>query len=351
MALCLLLLNIISLVCIYSALHQGGVLAREEVFHRQIMWIIVSWIALIFVSFINFRIFYDIAYVFFGFNLLLLIAVEAMGSAAMGAQRWLSLGGLNFQPSELCKVGTIFLMARLFSRQGVHGFWRAVMYPLAIVCIAALFIFKQPDLGTALVVMFLFFAIGMASRVRKIYFWALIIAGLCTFPFAWHTLKDYQKKRIIVFVNPEVDPLGAGYNIIQSKIAIGSGQVFGKGYLSGTQNQFNFMPERHTDFIFTVLAEEWGFIGAVSLLFIYWLFLSKVLDIATFAKDEFGRLLAVGMGSLFFIHVFVNMGMTLGILPVVGIPLIFMSYGGSNLLINSMLVGILVNISKQSRGL
>jgi rod shape determining protein RodA len=348
--LCFAALNILSLICIFSALNQGGILERGQIFHRQIMWITVSWVALWIVSHINYRLYYDAAYIFFGFNILLLIAVDAMGATAMGAQRWLSFGGLNFQPSELCKVATIFLMARLFSRPDAQGFFKGVLHPLVLVAIASLLIFKQPDLGTALVVFFLFFAMGMASKLKKRYFVLLIAAGMMVFPFAWHTLKDYQKKRLIVFVNPNTDPLGAGYNIIQSKIAIGSGQLFGKGFLSGTQNQFNFMPERHTDFIFTVLAEEWGFLGGLLLLTIYWILLNKALDIATFAKDEFGRLITIGITLLFFIHVFVNMGMTLGILPVVGIPLIFMSYGGSNLLINSMLIGILMNIHRQSRG-
>ena len=349
--LCLLALNIISLICIFSALNQGGAMEREGVFHRQMMWIAVAWIALIFTSFVNYRLYFDISYIFFGLNILLLLVVDIMGASAMGAQRWLSFGGFNFQPSELCKIATIFLMARLFSRPDAKNFWAGVLYPLVLVGIASLLIFKQPDLGTALVVIFLFFSIGLSSKLKRRYFILLIVAGMMTFPFAWHTLKDYQKKRLIVFVNPDTDPLGAGYNIIQSKIAIGSGQLFGKGFLSGTQNQFSFMPERHTDFIFTVLAEEWGFFGGIFLLFLYWMILSKILDIARFAKDEFSRLLAVGIGSLFFIHVFINIGMTLGILPVVGIPLIFMSYGGSNLLINTMLVGILANIAKQSRGL
>jgi rod shape determining protein RodA len=224
-----------------------------------------------------------------------------------------------------------------------------VLYPLILIGISALLIFKQPDLGTALIVIFLFFAMGLSSHVKKRYFIVLIALGLIAVPFGWHMLKDYQKKRLVVFVNPNVDPLGAGYNIIQSKIAVGSGRLFGKGFLAGTQNQFNFMPERHTDFIFTVWAEEWGFAGAMFLLFIYWIIITKILEISTMAKDYFGRLLAVGIASLLFLHVFINMGMTLGILPVVGIPLIFMSYGGSNLLINSILIGILFNISRQSR--
>jgi len=345
----LFVLNVISIVCIYSALHQGGVLQNEDIFQKQIIWVAISWVFLIIFSFVNYRLYFDISWPFYAVNIILLVAVDFAGSSALGAQRWLSLGGFNFQPSEFCKVATIFLMARLFSRQDKQGFFNGVLHPLFFILISAALIFKQPDLGTALVVIFLFFSIGLSSNLKKFYFIGMIIAGLIVVPFGWSHLKEYQQKRILVFVNPDTDPLGAGYNIIQSKIAVGSGKLLGKGFLSGTQNQFNFMPERHTDFIFTVLAEEWGFIGSIFLLLLYWLILSKILDIADIAKDEFARLLTIGIGSLFFIHVFINIGMTLGVLPVVGIPLIFMSYGGSNLMINSILIGILINIGRQSR--
>ncbi len=345
----LAVLNLISLVCIYSALNQGGVLEKGDIFHKQIIWIGMSWLCLIIFSAVNYRLCYDIAYPFYALNLLLLLAVEATGTSAMGATRWLSLGGFNFQPSESCKLAAIFVMARLFSRRNVTGFWGGVFFPLILVGISAVLIVKQPDLGTALVVMFLFFAVGLSSRLRKIYFVGILAVCMGAAPLFWHHLKDYQKQRLVVFVNPDVDPLGAGYNIIQSKIAIGSGRLLGKGFMAGTQNQFNFMPERHTDFIFTVLAEEWGFAGAIALLMIYWLMLSQILDIAAYARDEFARLLAVGMGSLIFLHVFINIAMTMGVVPVVGIPLVFMSYGGSNLLINFLMMGILVNIARQSR--
>jgi len=345
----LFLLNIISIICVYSALHQGGVLQNEDIFQKQIVWVAVSWVSLIVFSFVNYRLYFDIAWPFYLLNLILLLAVDFAGSSALGAQRWLSFGGFNFQPSEFCKVATIFLMARLFSNQDRQGLVRGVLYPLFCILISAALIFKQPDLGTALVVIFLFFAVGLSSNLKKFYFIGIILLALIAVPFGWKHLKDYQQKRLLVFVNPDTDPLGAGYNIIQSKIAVGSGKLLGKGFLSGTQNQFNFMPERHTDFIFTVLAEEWGFIGSIFLLLLYWLILSKILDIADIAKDEFARLLTIGIGSLFFIHVFINIGMTLGVLPVVGIPLIFMSYGGSNLMINSILIGILINIARQSR--
>ncbi|MCP4653207.1 MAG: rod shape-determining protein RodA [Candidatus Omnitrophica bacterium] len=344
---CLLVLNLLSLLSLYSSLHLAGEFKSGAILYRQIVWVVASWIFLIIFAIINYRLYYDFGYIFYGFNILLLIAVFAFGSKAMGAQRWINFIGFKFQPSELCKIAAIFVFARLFSGDR-RGPLLQFLLPLGLASLMALLIFKQPDLGTSLIIVFLFFAIGISSKVSKRYFIALILAGLIAAPFAWGMLKNYQRKRLVVFVNPDVDPLGAGYTIIQSKIAIGSGRIFGKGFLSGTQNQFNFLPERHTDFIFTVVAEEWGFVGGLFLLIVYWLILYNILNIARSAKDDFARLLALGIGSLFFLHIFINIGMTLGILPVVGLPLIFMSYGGSNLLINFVLMGILINISRQA---
>ncbi|MCK5288972.1 MAG: FtsW/RodA/SpoVE family cell cycle protein, partial [Candidatus Omnitrophica bacterium] len=213
----------------------------------------------------------------------------------------------------------------------------------------ALLIFKQPDLGTSLILIFLFLGIGLFSKTNKMYFIGLIILGLIISPFALNSLKDYQKKRLTVFLNPNIDPLGSGYTIIQSKIAIGSGQLIGKGFLAGTQNQFNFLPERHTDFIVTIIAEEWGFIGIIFLLWIYWLILKKILSKASKLRDQFAYYLCLGISFLFFSHIFINIGMTLGILPVVGLPLIFLSYGGTNLLLNSISMGIFFNICRTQR--
>jgi len=344
---CLILLTILSLSSIYSSLHQGGAFTDQGIFYKEIMWIIISWIILMLFSLINYRIYFDFAYILYGINICLLIAVDLFGRSALGAQRWLNIGGFNFQPSELSKIITIFFLARVFSSEVNKGFLRGVIAPFSVLMLNVLLIVKQPDLGTALVLVFLFFLMGFASSNKKRYFVALIIAGLIFSPFAWNHLKDYQKKRLIVFINPNAEPLGAGYTIIQSKIAIGSGQFFGKGFLSGTQNQFNFLPERHTDFIFTVIAEEWGFLGAIILLMIYIFIINNILLVARYKKDNFAQLLLIGMACLFFIHIFINIGMTLGILPVVGIPLLFISYGGTHLLVSFMLLGIFLNIYRQ----
>ena len=333
---------------LYSSLHQGGKFDQYTVFYRQITWIALAWIFLIIFSFINYRLYYDLSFILYGLNIILLLWVLIFGKEAMGAQRWITLLGINFQPSELSKITTIFILARVFSQDRMRWSFKNVLFPLSLVGFNALLIFKQPDLGTAMILFIIFFMMGMFSRLPKRYFILLLILGLAIMPVGWKLLKDYQKKRLIVFMNPDVDPLGAGYTIIQSKIAIGSGEVFGKGFLSGTQNQFNFLPERHTDFIFTVIAEEWGFVGSLFLLLVYWLILRKILDLVKDSKDRFARHLAFGISALFFLHVFINIGMTLGILPVVGLPLVFLSYGGSNLLINFILAGIIINIARST---
>ena len=346
---CLIFLNLLSLISLYSSLHQGGKFEQYSVFYRQVIWIALAWIFLIIFSFINYRLYYDLSFIIYGLNIMLLVWVLFLGKEAMGAQRWIRILGFNFQPSELSKITTIFILARFFSTERIlQSFRKDILLPLGLVILNGLLIFKQPDLGTALILFILFFLMGIFSRLPKRYFILLLIAGLVITPVGWKFMKDYQKKRLIVFINPNVDPLGAGYTIIQSKIAIGSGEIFGKGFLSGTQNQFNFLPERHTDFIFTVIAEEWGFMGSLFLLFIYWLILKKIIDLAKESHDRFARQVLIGISALFFSHIFINIGMTLGILPVVGLPLIFLSYGGSNLLINFILAGIVINIDRST---
>jgi rod shape determining protein RodA len=345
---CLLFLNFASLIAIYSSLHQNGILHEQTLFYKQIIWILVSWGFLFIFSFINYKLYYDFVFVIYILNVILLIAVFILGREAMGAQRWISFGGFSFQPSELSKFSTIILLSRFFAMAKAEkkNFIRDVFFPLVLVGFNFLLIFKQPDLGTGLLLLLLFFMIGIFSNLKKRYFILLMITGFILIPFTWTHLKDYQKKRLTVFIDPAHDPLGAGYTIIQSKIAIGSGKLLGKGFLSGTQNQFNFLPERHTDFIFTVIAEEWGFAGSTLLLFVYWLLLSKIIDRIKNMNDNFAQLLAVGISSLFFLHIFINMGMTLGILPVVGIPLLFLSYGGTHIMTSYIFIGIFFNICR-----
>ena len=347
--LCLLFLNILSISCIFSSLHQGGEFIGKTLLIKQIVWITISWIFLIFFTFINYRIYSNFAYIIYFANISLLLGVLIFGKTVMGAQRWISLFGFTFQPSELSKLSIIILLSHIFSLKGQKNFLNSFVFPIILTILNALLIFKQPDLGTSLILIFLFLGIGLFSKTNKMYFIGLIILGLIISPFALNSLKDYQKKRLTVFLNPNIDPLGSGYTIIQSKIAIGSGQLIGKGFLAGTQNQFNFLPERHTDFIVTIIAEEWGFIGIIFLLWIYWLILKKILSKASKLRDQFAYYLCLGISFLFFSHIFINIGMTLGILPVVGLPLIFLSYGGTNLLLNSISMGIFFNICRTQR--
>ncbi|MDP8290507.1 MAG: rod shape-determining protein RodA [Candidatus Susulua stagnicola] len=344
---CLIFLNLLSLFSIYSSLHQGGELANHIILFKQLIWIVASWVLLILFSSINYRIYFDAGYVIYVLNLLLLLSTYLFGKTAMGAQRWISIFGITFQPSEISKIAIIIILARFFSQNEYREPLKNFIIPFCLVTLNALVIFKQPDLGTALIIVFIFFGLGFFSKVKKRYFIFLIVLGLILSPFALKKLEDYQIRRLTVFINPNVDPLGSGYTIIQSKIAIGSGGLTGQGFLAGTQNQFNFLPERHTDFIFTVIAEEWGFIGVFFLLLVYWLILKKILQQAKGLRDPFAYYLCLGISLVFFLHIFINVGMTLGILPVVGLPLICLSYGGTSLVINFILLGMFFNIARR----
>ena len=278
-------------------------------------------------------------------NLLMLVAVMFVGTSALGAQRWIQLGPITLQPSEFSKLIMIVCMAAMLSEK--VGEVRTVksILPFALFMgIPFLLVLKQPDLGTSLV--FLAIGLGMlfVAKMKLSILRNCFIIGVILAPLGWHFLKDYQKARITVFLNPNADPLGAGYHIIQSKIAIGSGMLFGKGLFEGTQSQLNFLPENHTDFIFSVVGEELGFLGCAFLLFLYFVLIYRGLMIARECKDPFGMLLATGIISMWAFQVLVNVGMTCGIMPVTGIPLPFMSYGVSALTTNMMSLGILLSI-------
>jgi rod shape determining protein RodA len=348
---CLIILNILSVLSLFSALHQAGELKNIHILYRQIIWIAIAWGVFVTFCFIDYKVYYDVSIPLYIVGILFLVLVKLFGKEIMGAKRWFSFFGVHFQPSEFSKLVIILLLGRLFSGvlETKQVFLNKVLIPLGLVLLNALLIFIQPDLGTALISIFIFILVGFSSRLRKGYLLIPLVLSLLCSPLGWNALKDYQKKRLLVFLNPNVEPLGAGYTIIQSKIAIGSGKLMGKGFLSGTQNQFNFLPERHTDFIFTVIAEEWGFVGSLFLLILYYIILKHILSITKEAKDEFAALLCVGVASLYFLHIFINIGMTLGILPVVGLPLLFLSYGGTHLVISFLLLGIVFNVATQSK--
>lgn len=346
-----ILISIIGILTIFSATRQPGAeeAAQASFYIKQMVWLSISIMALIlFISF-DYAWLGRIALPVYITGLILLLIVLIAGRTGMGAQRWVSLGPLSFQPSEFFKLMFIIMISKYYSFSleplGVAGLLRVFFL---MVLIPFVLLFKQPDLGTAIVVLLIFAAISLAKGLHKKVIILMVVIGIISLPFLgnimWTGLKDYQKNRLIAFIDPQADPSGIGYHINQSKIAIGSGEFFGKGYLKGTQGPFRFLPEKHTDFIFAVFAEEWGFAGSVFLLSLYLLLIMRGLDTANKAKDDFGRLLALGITFMFSIYFFVNVGMTLGIMPVVGIPLPFMSYGGTALLSNYIAIGILINI-------
>jgi rod shape determining protein RodA len=269
------------------------------------------------------------------------------GRTTSGSQRWLQLGFFSFQPSELAKIAIILALTRYFTEnENTLGYgFRDLIVPFLILAIPLALIFKQPDLGTTGLLVLISFSM-LAFMGFRLQTW-LTLGGACAaaLPIFWHFLKDYQKTRLLTFINPDLDPLKTGYHITQSKIAVGSGTIWGKGWLKGTQSQLHFLPEQHTDFVFSVWAEEWGFVGAFLLLFLFLLLISRGLKIANTSKDRAGAVLAIGISAMLFWQIFINVGMVVGIVPVVGVPLPLFSYGGTSVISTLMGIGILMNIS------
>jgi rod shape determining protein RodA len=292
--------------------------------------------------------FHRYAYLFYSVCVVLLIAVLLVGTVSNGSRRWLNFGAFNLQPSEFVKLAVILASARYLSRNSPRdgGYTLMELAPiLFLIGFPMILIMRQPDLGTALSVgavgAFLVCFVGVRFKAILTLFGGLVAGAIP----AWSFLHDYQKRRVMTLFNPEADPLGSGYHVIQSKIAVGSGSVVGKGFLNGTQSQLEFLPEHTTDFVFSVLAEEWGFVGCVFILGLYCLLFIKILRVVSRSKDLFSALVAFGIGSQIFFHTVVNVGMVVGILPVVGIPLPLFSYGGSSVLSVLFSLGIVIGIS------
>ena len=344
---------IYSLIVISSATHVNTPGEERYWFvERQGMFAAVNFvIAILFLNF-DYRGLQQYGKQLYIFNLLMLAAVMFFGHAALGAQRWIQIGPISLQPSEFSKLIMIVCMASILEDKiGQINSFQDLLPVAAYIGVPFLLVLKQPDLGTSLVFMAIFFGMIIVCGIRWRILIGLCVAGIASMPLIWQFLKDYQKMRIMVFLDPNVDPLGSGYHIIQSKIAIGSGMIFGKGLFEGTQSQLNFLPENHTDFIFAVVGEELGFVGAVILLLLYLVIFLRGLSIAKNASDVFGRLLAVGITSMLAFHVLVNVGMTTGIMPVTGIPLPLMSYGVSALTTDILAIAILMNIHMRKQKL
>ena len=345
---------LLSLIIIGSATHVNEVASgqRFAFVERQGFFAILNIALAAFFMNFDYKMLQRYGNKLYIFNLILLIAVMVVGHSALGAQRWIQIGPITLQPSEFAKIIMIVsLAAMLENKIGKLNTLQDLLPVAGYLGVPFLLVLKQPDLGTSVVFVAIFFGMRFACGVNLKVLGGIFAAGLACAPLLWHFLKDYQKMRIMVFLDPNVDPLGSGYHIIQSKIAIGSGMLFGKGLFGGTQSQLNFLPENHTDFIFAVVGEELGFIGAAFLLILYLIVLWRGIMIARDASDTFGMLLAVGITSMLAFHVLVNVGMTTGIMPVTGIPLPFMSYGVSSLTTNIMSIALLLNIHTKKQKL
>ena len=331
---------------VYSATHVPGMHGLSPLALRQLLWLAGGSVAMLTALIFDYRRLERSAFVVYVLVLLAVLAVPVLGRVGGGSRRWIPLGPVSIQPSEFMKLGLVLVLARHFARSYERGLGLgAAVVPMLLTAVPAAAILAQPDLGTVAVLGIVSLTMLMLGGIRLRWFVLLGVAVAVAAPVAWPHLKVYQQKRILTFVHPEMDPRGAGYHVLQSKIAVGSGMTWGKGFLRGTQNQLNFLPEQHTDFIFSVFAEEWGFVGALVLLALYLALVLRGIVIASRARDRFGVLLVLGLTAIVFWQAVINVGMTTGLLPVVGIPLPFFSYGGSSLLCLLIGVGLTMNVS------
>ncbi len=341
-------LNVIGLINLYSATHGLFSKDRMDLFWMQLAWLSLGWSVYLAITLIDYKIFLRGAYILYGLNLAALVAVEFVGKTSYGATRWLDLGFFRYQPSETMKLVTVLVLARILSRRDKIGGMgvRELIWPLTLAGIPFIVTAKQPDLGTAGMLMAITASILVFVGVKRSILIFLAIVALLAAPIVWNFgLMEYQKNRVLTFMSPGRDPRGTGYNSIQSKIAVGSGKVFGKGFQKGTQSQLEFLPERHTDFIFSVLSEEHGFIGSAMTLGLFIILYLMCIRIAINAREKAGALIVVGALSYMFWHVFVNMGMVIGILPIVGVPLPLLSYGGSSMLSTMTGLGLVSSVA------
>jgi len=346
----ILMIMALGILSIYSVTFQPAGQGRSPLYMRQFYWTTLGLIVFIFMAWVDYHEIARFAYLIYGVTTLFLVLVLLVGRSGQGARRWLPLGVFSLQPSEVAKIALLLVLARYFSenspRRGLS--FAQLLVPGLLTLVPMLLVLKQPDLGTALAISSIFFTLVFVMGLRSRFLIFSFLFSLMLFPFlwnlAWQHLKDYQKERLLTFLDPSNDPMGTGYHLSQSKIAIGSGGFLGKGLFGGTQSQLKFLPESHTDFIFAVFSEEWGFLGVFALLLLFTLVIFWGVEIAYRAKDPLGTLLAAGIVGLIAFYVIVNIGMTLGVTPVVGVPLPLMSYGGTSMLTTSALLGLLLNV-------
>lgn len=343
-------LTVISLINLYSATHSPNQESFSSVFLSQVVWLLAGWVVYFFVSFINLNFLKRSVWLIFAVNLALLISVKFFGKSFYGAKRWLDLGFFRFQPSETMKVVLVLALALSMARFLKHQKLKLkdLFLPVILCLVPFIFTVTQPDLGTAMIMFIIGGTMVLFIGVDKKVLLSIFLVSALSMPVVWgYGLKDYQKQRVLNFLNPGSDIRGGGYNSRQSKIAVGSGLFFGRGYLKGTQSQLQFLPERHTDFVFSVLSEEHGFVGSVLVLFIFMLLFLNIIYIGQESPDPFGTLTAIGIGSIIFWHVFINISMITGMMPIVGVPLPIFSYGGSSILTTMAGLGLISNISRR----
>lgn len=341
-----LLVALIGIVNLYSATSSWST-QGTPVYLKQLSWLGVGIGIALMVCLFDYRHLEYLGFPLYTLNVLLLLAVLVIGKTIMGATRWIDLGFFNLQPSEVMKIVIIITLARYFTDNvPFRGFnLKGLLVPFLLLGVPVLLIVKQPDLGTAMLVLFIGGTMALFAGIRRGTLGLLGLVGALASWGGWFLLHDYQRERIRTFLDPERDPLGSGYHIIQSKIAVGSGGFLGKGFMAGTQSQLSFLPERHTDFAFSVFAEEWGFSGCLILLLLYLLIILWGIYIARRSADRFGMFLALGVVAMLFWHIVVNLGMVIGLLPVVGVPLPLFSYGGTSMVTTMIGIGLLLNIS------
>lgn len=338
------ILMAIGILSIYSASFRSS----GDFAARQLLWILISGGVLLVTIQLGYRFFLGISYALYVLAIALLVWVFFAGMIRLGAQRWIEVGPFSFQPSEFAKLATALALANFLGSRNIwEGEGRAMAVTAALAGIPVAFILKQPDLGTAAMLLPLGVVLLFLWGIRYRYLITAFLGALAVSPILWNCLAEYQKRRILVFLNPNLDPLGAGYTAIQSKIAVGSGGLFGKGWLHGTQSQLDFIPEHHTDFIFSVIAEELGFMGSLFLLVLYGTLFYQMFQVLERTTDVKARLLGAGILSLLFFQVLINIGMSFGLFPITGIPLPLVSYGGSSLVATSVALGLLVSIHKE----
>jgi rod shape determining protein RodA len=339
---------VIGILNLYSATHSQGVGPEEGLYKTQIVWFFLSWIIGIVVSFIQPKNFFRLAYPGYLISVVLLAMVLVVGHSALGGQRWIGFGPLKFQPSEITKIAMVLVLARWYSKASPEqeiGF-RELIIPFIMTFIPAIMIIIQPDLGTGMLVMIIFFIITFYRKLKWKTIAIIAVIGMVGATVVYNFgLREYQKKRITTFIDPEFDAKGSGYNAIQSKIAIGSGQFFGKGFRRSSQGALNYLPENHTDFIFAIFNEEHGFVGSVFLIGLYLALFYRLLWLASNVNKIFDSVVVVGVLAIFFAHTMINTSMVSGLMPIVGVPLPLMSYGGSNLLTFGICCGIVTSIS------